>query len=344
MAIRVGIMGFGRIGRNLFRQVWEREDIDIVAISDIGTPESMAYLLKFDTIYGRFPGDAQLEGRYLTAGRQKARLVRAVSPEDMPWDALGVDVVVEATGQYTAAADLEAHLESGAERVVLAAPAADGVDLTVVHGINDALLAPDHRLVSCASTSTHALCLTLHVIDRAFGIEQAFMTVVHAYSGDQQLADTVAGDLRYSRSAAENLIPNGTFLPELVSELLPNLAGKVDGMALNVPVPNGSNLDLVSQLTDGDVTKERLNEAAKAAAEGDLKGVWGYTDEPIVSSDVVGNLNSAVFDSLATMAMPGGLVKTISWFDNGWGFAGRIAETVTTLGGFGPVDADGGQA
>lgn len=351
MAIRVGIMGFGRIGRNIFRQVWERDDIDVVAISDLGTPESMAYLLKFDTIYGRFAGDARLDGRYLTAGRQRARLVRAVSPEDMPWDALGVDVVVEATGQYAGADDLQAHLDSGAQRVVLTAPAEDGVDLTVVHGINEALLAPDHRLVSCASTSTHALCLSLHVLDRAFGIDNAFMTVVHAYSGNQRLADTVAGDLRYSRSAAENLIPNGTFLPELIGELMPHLAGRIDGMALNVPVPNGSNLDLVTQLRDQEVTADAVNAAARAAADGELKGWFGYTDEPIVSSDVIGNPHSVVFDSLATMALPGGLVKTIGWFDNGWGFASRVAETVTTLGAFGdPTDAadaasmQGGQA
>ena len=265
MAIRVGIMGFGRIGRNLFRQVWEREDIDIVAISDIGTPESMAYLLGFDTIYGRFPGELRVDGRHLVAGRQRSRLVRAVSPHDMPWDALGVDVVVESTGRYTGAEDLQAHLESGAQRVVLTAPADDGVDLTVVHGINDGLLAPEHRLVSCASTSTHALCLTLSVLDRAFGVDNAFMTIVHAYTGDQALADTVAGDLRNSRSAAENLIPNDTFLPEMVAELIPHLAGKVDGMVLNTPVPNGSNLDLVTQLSAGDVTAQSLNAAAKAA-------------------------------------------------------------------------------
>ena len=339
MAIRVGIMGFGRIGRNFFRQVWQRDDIDVVAISDLGTPESMAYLLQFDTIYGRFPGDARLDGRHLVAGRQRSRLVRAVSPEDMPWDALGVDLVVEATGRYARGSALEAHLESGARRVVVTAPAEDGVDLTVVHGINDALLAPEHRLVSCASTSTHALCLTLHVLDQAFGVERAFMTMVHAYTGDQPLADTVTDELRFSRSAAENLIPNTTFLPELVGELLPHLAGRVDGMALNTPVPNGSNLDLVTELKDPNVTREAINAAALEATQGSLAEVWGYTDEPIVSSDVVGDAHSAVFDSRATMALPGGLVKTISWFDNGWGFAARVANTVTTLGGF---DAAGG--
>lgn len=333
MGIRVGIMGFGRIGRNLFRQTWERDDIDIVAISDVGTPESMAYLLGFDTIYGRFPGELRREGPYLLAGRQRARMLRGVRPQDMPWDALGVDVVVEATGRYRRREDLHAHIESGARRVVLTNPAADHADMTVVQGVNDAGLGEGHRIVSCASTSTHALCVTLKVLDDAFGLRRAFVTVVHAYTSDQQLADRVTEDLRFSRSAAQNLIPNHTFLPSLVGQVMPHLAGKVDGMALNVPLPNGSNVDLVTDLADGDVTAGEVNAALRAAAQGPMAAVLGYEDAPIVSSDVIGDGRSAVIDSLATMVLPGGLAKTVSWFDNGWGFAGRVADTVTVLGG-----------
>lgn len=333
MSLRVGIMGFGRIGRNLFRQAHEREDIDVVAISDLGTPESMAYLLEFDTIYGRFPGKVGLDGKYLCAGRQRARLLRGVAPEDMPWDAYNVDVVVESTGAYRHRGQLEGHLLSGAHRVILTTPALDAIDRTIVHGVNDETLRAEDRIVSCASTTTHALGLTLKVLDEAVGVKRAMMTSVHAYSSDQQLSDTITPNLRRSRSAAENLIPNWTWSPGVVETMMPHLKGKIDGMAVNVPVPNGSNLDLSAQLKQS-LSVEEVNAILKEAATGELSRYLEYADEPIVSSDVIGNDHSAIFDSLATLALPGGLVKTITWYDNGWGYAARILDTALTLGAF----------
>ncbi len=333
MSIRMGIMGFGRIGKNLFRQACKREDIDIVAISDLGTPESMAYLLEYDTIYGRFPGEVVLDGKHLRAGTQSPRLLKGTIPEDMPWDAYGADVVIESTGVFRYRAELEGHLNAGAKAVILTTPAIDGIDRTVVHGVNDSTLQSSDRIVSCASTTTHALGLMIKILDEAVGIEHAMMTTVHAYSSDQKLSDSVTPNLRRSRSAAENLIPNWTWSPGIVELMMPHLKGKIDGMAINVPVPNGSNLDLTTHLKRG-MTVEAVNEIVREAAEGSLKPYLEYADEPIVSSDVVGNEHSAVFDSLATIALPGGTVKTITWYDNGWGYASRILETACTLGSF----------
>jgi len=333
MSIRLGIMGFGRIGRNIFRLAHQREDIDIVAISDLGSPESMAYLLEYDTIYGRFPNPVSLEGKYLAAGRQKSRLLKGVAPEEMPWDAYGVDVVVDSTGAYRTREVLQGHLDSGAKRVILSTPALDAIDRTIVHGVNDDALSPEDRIVSCASSTTHALGLLLKVLDEALGVERAMMTTVHAYSSDQKLSDTITPNLRRSRSAAENLIPNWTWSPGVVVEMMPQLAGKIDGMAVNVPVPNGSNLDLSTQLKRS-ASKEEVNAAVRAAAEGPLARYIEYAVDPIVSSDVIENEHSAVFDSLATLALPSGLVKTVTWYDNGWGYASRILDTVVTLGRF----------
>ncbi len=333
MSLRVGIMGFGRIGRNLFRQAALREEVDIVAISDLGTPEAMAYLLDFDTIYGRFPGGVRLDGKYLCAGRQRARLIKGVAPEDMAWDAHSVDVVVESTGAYRERAQLEGHLRSGARRVVLSTPALDAIDRTIVHGVNDETLRAEDRIVSCASTTTHALALMLKVLDEAVGVQQAMMTSVHAYSSDQKLSDTITPNLRRSRSAAQNLIPNWTWSPGVVETMIPHLKGKIDGIAINVPVPNGSNLDL-STLLGQSLDKEAVNAIVKKATQGPLGRYLEYSDEPIVSTDVIGNDHSAVFDSLATIALPGGLIKTITWYDNGWGYAARILDTVITLGAF----------
>ena len=220
MSIRIGIMGFGRIGKNIFRQAYRDEDIDIVAISDLGTPESMAYLLEYDTIYGRFPDEVRLEGKHLRAGRQRTRLLRGTRPEHMAWDAYGADIVIDSTGVYRHRAELEGHLDAGARRVILTTPPVDAIDRTIVHGLNDELLSPDDRVVSCASTTTHALGLMIKILDNAVGVEHAMMTTVHAYSSDQKLSDSATPDLRRSRSAAENLIPNSTWAPDMVESML----------------------------------------------------------------------------------------------------------------------------
>jgi len=333
MSIRIGIMGFGRIGRNIFRQAYQDDDIEIVAVSDLGTPESMTYLLEYDTIYGRFPDDVTLDGKHLCAGRQRTRMLRGTGPDDMAWDAYGADIVIESTGVYRHRAQLQGHIDAGAKRVILTTPAVDEIDRTIVHGINAKNLNPDDRLVSCASTTTHVLALMVKILDDAVGVEHAMMTTVHAYSSDQKLSDAATPDLRRSRSAAENLIPNSNWSPNIVEKMMPHLEGKLGGLAINVPVPNGSNLDLSARLKRS-VTAEELNEIVRETADGSLKGYVQYATEPIVSTDVVGNQHTAVFDSLATIALPGGLVKTICWYDNGWGYASRILETVRTLGGF----------
>ncbi len=333
MSVRIGIMGFGRIGRNIFRQAYQRDDVEIAAISDLGSPESLAYLLEYDTIYGRFPDPIELEGKYLKAGTQRARLLKGTTPEDMPWEAYGADIVVESTGVFHHRAELQGHINAGAERVILTTPARDEIDRTIVQGLNDETLCASDRIVSCASTTTHALGLLIKILDQAVGIEHAVMTSVHAYSSDQKLSDTATPNLRRSRSAAENLIPNWTWSPGIIETMMPHLKGKLDGFAINVPVPNGSNLDLSTQLKR-ELTTDEVNEIVRQAADGSLSRYLEYATEPIVSTDVIGNEHSAVFDSLATIALPGGLVKTVSWYDNGWGYASRILETVCTLSSF----------
>ncbi|MGH9866598.1 MAG: type I glyceraldehyde-3-phosphate dehydrogenase [Candidatus Polarisedimenticolia bacterium] len=332
MPLRIGLMGFGRISRNIFRQLAGRDDLRIVAISDLGDPESMAYLLTYDTLYRKFPGPVALQGRYLVAGGHRARLLRGGRPEDMPWDVVGADVVVEATHAFRRGADLEGHLASGARRVLLTTPALDAIDRTIVHGVNHTSLVASDRIISCASATTHVLGLMLRILDDAAGIRRAMMTSVHAYSSDQKLSDAVAENPRRSRSAAENLIPNWSWSPAVVAGMMPHLAGLIDGMAVNVPVPNGSNVDLTAQLREP-LGGAQVNEIVRQAAEGPYQRWLEYATEPLVSSDVIGSTKSAVFDSLATMGQKG-LVKTVAWFDNGWGYAARIIETLETIARF----------
>jgi glyceraldehyde 3-phosphate dehydrogenase len=323
-------MGFGRIGRNFFRQVYEHEDIDIVAISELGSPEAMAYLLEFDTIYGRFPHEVKLEGKYLSTGRQHARLVKGLRPEDMPWDVFDVDVVIDTTMKYRRKSELQGHLDSGAPRVILSRPALDPIDRTIIHGVNHESLGPQDRIISVASATCHALALALKVLDDAAVVDHAMMTSVHAYTSDQKLSDAMASELRRSRSAAENLIPNLSWAPDVVTKIMPQLAGRVEGMAVNVPVPNGSCLDLAVQVRKP-MSIEEINEAFRVAAEGPMSEWLGYATEPVVSSDVIGMSESAVFDSLASISMEGGLAKIIAWYDNGWGITARIVDTLLTI-------------
>ncbi len=330
MPIRVGLMGFGRIGRNFFRQTYHHEDIDIVAISELGSPEAVAYLLEYDTIYGHFPDEVKLEGKYLTAGRQKSRLVKGLRPDDMPWDAFDVDIVIDTTLQYRQRAELQGHLESGAPRVIVCRPALDSIDATLIHGVNHDSLGPQDSIISVSSATCQALGLMLKVLDDAAVVNHAMMTSVHAYTSDQKLSDAMAAELRRARSAAENLIPNMSWASEVVTEIMPQLKGRVEGMAVNVPVPNGSCLDLAVQLRKP-LSIEEINEAFKTASEGPLSGWLGYAAEPVVSSDVIGLSESVVYDSLASISMEGGLVKIIGWYDNGWGIAGRVVDTVLTV-------------
>jgi glyceraldehyde 3-phosphate dehydrogenase len=325
----VGIYGFGRIGRNLFRLIHAREDIRIGAISDLAEPAALAYLLQFDTLLGRFPGEVSVEDGRLRAG---GRTIPVLTGKDQPavprWGELGVHTVLEATSRGRTRAEVEAHLAAGAQRVILLAPPLEKPDITVVMGVNDGQLRPDHRMVSNASSTVHCLAPVLAVLEAAFGIRRAIFTTIHSYTSAHRLADVPTEDKRRGRAAAENIIPQASRSPAMVLDLLPELAGKLTGYAMNVPVSNGSVVDLVTW-HEKPVTPAAVNEALRAAAQdARFGGVLDFEDAPIVSSDVARSRFSATFDSLATMTLGDRVSKTLSWFDSGYGYAHRAVDLV----------------
>jgi glyceraldehyde 3-phosphate dehydrogenase len=332
MTVRIGISGFGRIGRNLFRIGYHRPELQFMAVSDIAEIESVAYLLRHSTIERAFKEEVRIEGNYLVAGPQRVRYVRESTPGVIPWDLLGVDIVLECTGKFRTRSALEQHLESGAKKVILSTPALDEIDRTIINGVNDGELRPEDRLISNGSSSSHALGLMLKILQDSVGVERAMMTTVHAYTGDQQLSDTAKPTLRWSRSAAQNIIPNTTWAPRAVETMIPGLKGKLTGFALNVPVAAGSAIDLTAQLKKG-VSVADVNAIVREASGGKYKGLVDYTEEPIVSSDVIGNYCSAVYDASATMVIGNGLLKTLVWFDNGWAYAARMLELAQLAAG-----------
>ena len=333
MAVRIGIMGFGRIGRNVFRILYPRDDIEIAAIVDIAEPKSLEYLLKFDTVHGRFPDEVRVVGDHMYVRGRQIKMVRATAPGDVDWKALGVDVVVESTTKYRRREELQRHVDAGAGLVILTTPprAGEQLDALVVSGVNDDKIGPDARIISAASCTINAIAPVLQVLDRNFDIEHAFMTSVHAYTNDQRLADVPHADLRRSRAAAENIIPTATYSPAGIGAVLPELAGKLTGMALNVPVPDGSTVDLTCRMSRP-VEREEINEVIRSAAASTHRSIIEYEEDPIVSSDVIGNSHSAIFDSRATLVLGGDLVKTLIWYDNGWGYATRVVELIERLG------------
>jgi glyceraldehyde 3-phosphate dehydrogenase len=324
----VGLMGLGRIGRNLVRILHDRDDVRLGAIADPADHAGLEYLLRYDTILGRFPAPVRLDGGRLHVDGRQIEMLSAENPGDVPWGELGVDVVIEATGKQRSRQELERHLQAGATRVILCAPPLDPPDITVVMGVNDQLLRPEHRIVSNASVTAHAAAPVLKILQRAFGIERVFVDTVHAYTSQLRLADVPAEDMRTGRAAAENIIPQTTRLAPMLMELLPELQGRVSAMALNVPVPNGSVVDLTCW-HQRPVTKEAINEAVRAAA-GDpgYQRILDFEDGPIVSGDIRLSPFSATFDSLATMVIGDRLSKTLSWFDNGWGYAHRAVDLI----------------
>lgn len=325
--VRVALMGCGRIGRNLFRILYDRDDIQIAAISDIADHVSLEYLLRFDTLLGRFPSEVSIrEGHLYVVGRQ-VPMLSARGPGDADWGALGVDVVIEATARPRTRRELEQYLERGARRVILCAPPLDPPDITVVLGVNDRELRPAHRIVSNGSCTAHCAAPVIKILHGAFGIRKAFLTTVHAYTNQQRLADVPAEDKRRGRAAAENIIPQQTNSAEVVMGLIPELRGRITGMAINVPVPNGSVVDLVCW-HDRPISKTAINEVVRTAAASRWKGILDYEDDPIVSSDVVRSSYSGTFDSLATMTLGGNVSKTLTWYDNGWGYAHRVIDLI----------------
>lgn len=326
MPSRIGLMGLGRIGRNIFRILYKSEDVRIEAVSDVADHAGLAYLLKFDTILGRFPDEVSARDGYLYVAGRQVKMLSGEKPGDVNWGDLGVETVIEATAKFRTRAELEKHLEAGAKRVILCTPPADAPDITVVMGVNEDQLKPEHRIVSNGSCTAHAAAPVLKILDEAFGIQRAFLTTVHAYTNQQRLADVPAEDPRRGRAAAENIIPQETQAAEVITGLLPRLAGKLTAHAMNVPVANGSVVDLVCW-HDRPVTVEAVNEVVRTAASTDRwKDVLEYATDPIVSSDVLLTPYSGTYDSLATMVLGKNVSKTLTWFDNGWGYSHRVVD------------------
>jgi glyceraldehyde 3-phosphate dehydrogenase len=330
MAIKVGINGFGRIGRNVFRVIAEREGIDVLAINDLTDARTLSILLKYDSVHGRFKGDIEEKDNALVVNGKEIKLTKERDPANLPWKELGVEVVIESTGIFTKKADCEKHLEAGAKKVILSAPAKDQLDATIVMGINDNDLKPEHKIVSNASCTTNCLGPLVKVINDNFGIEKGLMTTIHAYTNDQKVADLMHSDLRRARAAAINIIPTTTGAAKAIGEVIPELKGKLDGMAMRVPVANGSVTDLVVSVKKK-VSIEEINNVMKAASENELKGILEYCVDPIVSSDIIDNAHSCIFDSLSTYVIGDNLVKVIGWYDNEWGYSNRMVDLLERI-------------
>jgi glyceraldehyde 3-phosphate dehydrogenase len=329
MSVRVGINGFGRIGRNVFRAAAGNDDVEIVAVNDITDTSTLAYLLQYDSVFGRYPGEVSADGDAIVVDGRRVKVLAERDPSALPWSELGVDVVVESTGLFTDRDKAAAHLDGGAKKVIISAPA-KGPDITIVLGVNDDQYDPAvHHVVSNASCTTNCLAPVAKVLDESFGLVQGFMTTCHAYTNDQRILDLPHSDLRRARAAALSIIPTSTGAARAIGEVLPHLKGKLDGFALRVPTPDGSIVDLTAQV-GRETTVQEVNAAMKSAAEGPLKGILGYTDAPIVSRDVIGDSHSSLFDSGLTMVR-GTTVKVVSWYDNEWGYSCRVVQLATRL-------------
>jgi glyceraldehyde 3-phosphate dehydrogenase len=334
MSVRVGINGFGRIGRLVFRVMAEQpEKFDVVAINDLSDPKHLALLLKYDSVHGRFKGTVEGREKSIVVNGKEIAITSERDPANLPWKKLGAQIALESTGFFTSREQLQKHIDAGAQRVVLSAPAKDELDATVVLGVNDDVLSPKLKIVSNASCTTNCLAPMAKVLNDAFGIEKGLMTTIHAYTNDQRVADQIHSDLYRARAAAVNVIPTKTGAAKAVGEVIPALKGKLTGFAVRVPVPDGSMTDLTSVLKKS-VTKDEINAALKAAAEGPYKGIIEYNTDPIVSSDIVGNPYSCIFVPDQTIVIEGNLVKTVAWYDNEWGYSNRTAELISTLAAF----------
>ncbi|HLS35248.1 MAG TPA: type I glyceraldehyde-3-phosphate dehydrogenase [Bacillota bacterium] len=325
MTVKVGINGFGRIGRNVFRHALGKEGIEIVAVNDLTDADMLAHLLKYDSVHGTLDEEVSVEGSTLKVGDREIEVLSESDPANLAWGDHGVEVVIESTGRFTDRENAQKHIDAGAKKVIISAPAADD-DLMVVLGVNEDDYNPEeHHIVSNASCTTNCLAPFAKVLDDKFGIKRGLMTTVHAYTTDQQILDLPHKDYRRARAAAVNMIPTSTGAAKAVGRVLPSLDGKLNGMAVRVPTPDGSLVDLVAEL-ETDVTKEEVNAAFKEAAEGDLAGVLSYTEEPLVSSDIVGNPDSSIVDGLSTLVIEDKMVKVVSWYDNEMGYSARCVD------------------
>jgi glyceraldehyde 3-phosphate dehydrogenase len=329
MAIRVAINGFGRIGRLVFRCMIKRPEFEVVAVNDLTDAKTNAHLLKYDTIFGRYEGTVEVKDGNLVVDGKTVRVVSEKDPTKLPWKDLDVEWVVESTGVLTSTEECSKHLAAGARRVLLSAPAKDKMK-TFVMGVNHASVTADDRVVSNASCTTNCLAPVAKVLHDRFGVVRGMMTTVHAYTNDQRTADQVHKDLRRARAAGQNIIPTSTGAAKAIGLVLPDLSGRLDGTAMRVPVPDGSVVDLTVELKRK-VTKEEVNAAVREAAQGPLQGILEYTEDEIVSSDVIGNAHSSIFDAKATMVLGDNLVKVVSWYDNEWGYSNRCIDAVYYL-------------
>lgn len=329
--VKVGINGFGRIGRNVFRAALGNPDFEVVAINDLTDANMLAHLLKYDSVHGNLNEEVTVDGDSIVVNGHKVKVLAERDPAQLGWGDLGVEVVVESTGRFTKRADAAKHLEAGAKKVVISAPANDE-DITIVMGVNeDKYDAANHHVISNASCTTNCLAPFAKVLNENFGIRRGMMTTIHSYTNDQQILDLPHKDFRRARAAAENMIPTSTGAAKAVSLVLPELKGKLNGMAVRVPTPNVSVVDLVAEL-DKDVTAEEVNAALKAAADGELKGILAYNELPLVSSDYNHSTVSSTVDGLSTMVMEGNMVKVLSWYDNEYGYSNRVVDLVTYIG------------
>lgn len=330
MAVKVAINGFGRIGRNVLRAIVEsgRTDIEVVAINDLGPVETNAHLLRYDSVHGRFPAEVKVEGSTINVGRGPIEVSAIRNPAELPWS--NVDVVLECTGIFTSKEKCQAHLENGSKRVLISAPGTDA-DKTIVFGVNDSTLTSDDIVVSNASCTTNCLSPVAKVLNDSIGITRGFMTTIHSYTGDQPTLDTMHKDLYRARAAALSMIPTSTGAAKAVGLVLPELKGRLDGVAIRVPTPNVSVVDLTFEAAR-DTSVEEINAAIKAAADGSLKGILGYTEEPLVSSDFNHDPHSSIFHMDQTKVMEGKLCRILTWYDNEWGFSNRMSDTAVAMG------------
>ncbi|GAB6931683.1 ArsJ-associated glyceraldehyde-3-phosphate dehydrogenase [Calditerricola satsumensis] len=323
--VRIGINGFGRIGRNVFRAALRRDDVEVVAVNDLTDAKTLAHLLKYDSVHGTLDAEVEARDGVLVVNGKEVRVSAERDPANLRWGEWGVDIVVESTGRFTNREDAAKHLAGGAKKVIISAPAKND-DLTIVLGVNEHRYDPEkHHVISNASCTTNCLAPVAKVLHETFGIRRGLMTTVHAYTNDQQILDLAHKDLRRARAAAQSIIPTTTGAAKAVALVLPELAGKLNGMAFRVPTPNVSVVDLVAEL-ERPVTVEEVNAALKRAAEGELKGILAYTEEPLVSRDFNGNPHSSIVDALSTMVIEDSLVKVVAWYDNEWGYSNRVVD------------------
>ena len=324
---RIAINGFGRVGRTITRIAKLRGHYDVVAVNDLASAEDLAYAFRYDSIHGVYPGEVSVHGDQMEIDGDPFVVLNEKDPANLPWEALGVDYVVESSGQFRRLAELEAHLKAGARRVILTVPSKDPLPATLVTGVNDHVITPDARIISNASCTTNCAAPMAKVLHEAFGIRRGLLTTVHAYTSDQRLIDAPHKDLRRSRNAATNIVPTSTGAARAIGQVLPELEGKLDGMAMRVPVPDGSLVDLTVEV-ERPATVESVNEAMQNAADGALKGILSYCTDPIVSGDIIGNPHSTIFDALLTQVLEEKMIKAIGWYDNEWGYSTRVEELI----------------